>query len=55
MFFVAKNRFYKSKIDFRPLDLMMIIAMNDRDLMTFNRIVASFDSSDIYPTIVIDR
>ena len=55
MFFVAKNRFYKSEIDFRPLDLMMIIAMNDHDWMTFNRIVASFDSSDIHPTVVIDR
>ena len=55
MFFVVKNRFYKSEIDFRPLDLMMIIAMNDRDLMMFNQIVASFDSSDIHPTVVIDR
>ena len=55
MFFVAKNQLYKSEIDFRPLDLMMIIVMNDRDLMTFNRIVGSFDSSDIHPTVVIDR
>ena len=32
---VAKNTFYKGEIDRQPSDVILIIAMNDRDLMSF--------------------
>ena len=35
MSFRAKNRFYKHRNWFGPSDLSLIIAMNDRDLMSF--------------------